>query len=217
MHKELSKPDSTEWHMTSLKALFQFAFKIMICNLNSYLNDAELSSVRLQNILPDLDEDETLINKAIESNVFAFIHGSILSNQRFYTEVGTNTGSKINLVQNEGHLLIFFSFLKRYFVERIHNLLTDFVYKMPDKIKELRNQTDESIKMAGQDDIGANYHQLSYGYGHFQANQALYNRQQSQLLYNRYPPNCLTSMAAAKNLCHVFEDFLNLVSQPSSR
>ena len=84
---------------------------------------------------------------------------------------------------------------------------------MPDKIKELRNQTDESIKMAGQDDLGSNYHQLGYGYGHFQANQGLYNRQQSQLLYNRYPPNCLTSMAASKNLCHVFEDFLNLVSQ----
>ena len=87
MHKELSKPDATEWHMTSLKALFQFAFQIMICNLNSNLNDAEFSSVRLQNILPELDDDETLINKAIESNVFAFINSSILSNQRFYTEV----------------------------------------------------------------------------------------------------------------------------------
>ena len=96
-------------------------------------------------------------------------------------------------------------------------MLTDFIYKMPDKIKELRNQTDESIKMAGQDDLAASYQLGGFnnygGYGHFQTNQALYNRQQSQFLFNsRYQTPCLGSMAASKNLCHVFEDFLNLVS-----
>ena len=91
MHKELTKADATEWHLNGLKALFQFAFQIMISNLNSYLNDAEFASVRLQNILPELDDDETLINKSIESNVFAFINNSILSNQRFYSEVKHNT------------------------------------------------------------------------------------------------------------------------------
>ena len=38
--------------------------------------------------------------------------------------------------------------LKKFFVERIHNLLTDFIYKMPEKIKEIRIKNEESFKYA---------------------------------------------------------------------
>ena len=62
------------------------------------------------------EEDDFLMEKSIEQRVFDFLRKSVVQNSKFYKE--------------------------KYFVERVHNLITDFIYKMPEKIKDMRNKNE---------------------------------------------------------------------------
>lgn len=86
---------------------------------------------------------------------------------------------------------------EKYFVERIHNLLTDFICKMPEKIKDLKRKSEEfkSLEEVAQQSnlsFQTDLHQTSL----FASNLSAYNQPQS-----RIPP--------VSN--HDFEELLNLV------
>jgi len=63
------------------------------------------------------DDDQRLIDSAIDKHVFTFLSSSLVKNSQFH--------------------------LEKYFVVRIHNLLTEFIYRMPEKIKDLKLRGEE--------------------------------------------------------------------------
>jgi hypothetical protein len=87
---------------------------------------------------------------------------------------------------------------EKFFVERVHNLITDFIYKLPEKIKDMRNKNEEVVKYAEESYTS----QPSTGYI---SNPYLQAYQQSM---HRPPAN-----VAHEITNHDFEDFLNLVSR----
>lgn len=115
------------------------------------------------------EEDDFLMEKSIEQRVFDFLRKSVVQNSKFYKE--------------------------KYFVERVHNLITDFIYKMPEKIKDMRNKNEELVKL--NEDI---YSQTSTNY----INSYLQG-------YNQQINLRVQSNASHEITNHEFEDFLNLI------
>ena len=124
--------------------------------------------------------------------------------------------------------------MQKYFVERIHNLVTDFIYKMPEKIKELRNRNQEVSRLV--EDSFANQTSMPSSGGAGGFGSSFYNYQASGPFYN-YPHGQqggfgshhqsqgqmfgggagikikVTPPAASGNENHDFEDFLNLIGE----
>jgi hypothetical protein len=75
----------------------------------------------------------------------------------------------------------------------MHNLITDFIYRMPDKIKDMRNR-NEDLQRLVEDSYSSQNPNLSSFYYSTYGNQSMY----------RQP--------AVANENHDFEDFLNMVS-----
>ncbi|ESP04618.1 hypothetical protein LOTGIDRAFT_237278 [Lottia gigantea] len=67
------------------------------------------------------EADEQLMDLAIDGQVFLFLKNSVLSVKEFFQE--------------------------EFYVRRIHGLITDFIYHMPLKVKELRNRGDETARI----------------------------------------------------------------------
>ena len=67
-------------------------------------------------------EEQRLLDLALEQRVFYFLSGSVLSHQRFYHE--------------------------KYLVECVHHLLTDFIFRLPEKIIDLKIRNEEFFKFA---------------------------------------------------------------------
>jgi hypothetical protein len=99
---------------------------------------------------------------------------------------------------------------KKYFVVRVHSMITDFIYKMPEKIKDLRNRNEEVSRLI--DDSYANQTAVGASNPYFQHGG---NLQGSLYHHNSFGAQQMLSAAnKAANLAnenHGFEDFLNLV------
>ncbi|XP_045195259.2 nuclear pore complex protein Nup205-like [Mercenaria mercenaria] len=67
------------------------------------------------------EEDEMFMDLAIEGQVFSFLHKSVVSVEKLHKE--------------------------EFHVRRLHGLLTDFIYYMPLKVKEIRNRGDETARI----------------------------------------------------------------------
>jgi len=75
----------------------------------------------IQGLAEYCEQDEMLIDQAIKERVFAFLATSVLSNDVFHKE--------------------------EFFLRQIHNSLADFIVQMPLKMKEIRNQGDETARI----------------------------------------------------------------------
>ena len=64
-----------------------------------------------------IEEDQRLIDSSVEKHVFAFMSSALLKHERFHQE--------------------------KFFVERVHNLMSEFIYRMPEKIKDLKLRNEE--------------------------------------------------------------------------
>jgi hypothetical protein len=96
--------------------------------------------------------------------------------------------------------------MQKYFVERIHNLMTEFIYRMPEKIKDLKLRNEEYFNRADEHvsqtvDMSAYFYNTMGSYSSYQHNY-IHHTQHHNPIQNRITP--LTSY-------HDFEDFLNLV------
>ncbi|KAL3882663.1 hypothetical protein ACJMK2_028981 [Sinanodonta woodiana] len=111
IHKELTS--DTPWAVPGLKAVAQFAWGLMLRQISQFPVAADVGD--------SCEEDEMLIDTAIDNQVFLFLHNSVLTAKDFH--------------QEEFHL------------RRLHGLLTDFIYHMPLKVKDIRNRGDEAARI----------------------------------------------------------------------
>ncbi|XP_046996965.1 nuclear pore complex protein Nup205 [Schistocerca americana] len=110
--RELTPSGGQVWQCTGLQALTQFAVSLSLATLRR----------APQNLQPFAfsEEDEILVDSAIELNVFDFLHQTFLINDSLYNEA--------------------------FYLQRLHTLITDFIMFMPFKVKELRNRADETAR-----------------------------------------------------------------------
>lgn len=122
-------------------------------------------------------------------------------------------------------------------MERIHNLITDFIYKMPEKIKELRNRNQEvsrlvedsfanQTSMPGSGNAGGgfgsfyNYPSSSSFYNYPQGGQqggggfgGSHYQSQGQMFGGGAGGIKIKVTPPGANENHDFEDFLNLIGE----
>ena len=62
---------------------------------NKYIdNDAALAHIQpLSSLLASLDEEDVLIDRAVEMHLFAFMRKTIVQNERFVKEVSSHTNT----------------------------------------------------------------------------------------------------------------------------
>ena len=118
VYRELAKTDYEEWTVPGLKAVLQFAFYVFLCALNG---ESESGDFPLGQVAAFV-EDQRLLDLSLEKRVFVFLSSGVVSHERFHSE--------------------------KYFVERVHNLLTDFIYRLPEKIIDLKIRNEEVFKFA---------------------------------------------------------------------
>ncbi len=110
--------------------------------------------------------------------MFTFLSASVVKNAQFHSE--------------------------KYFVERMHNLLTEFIYRMPEKIKDL--------KLRGEEYFGGGEASMMGGaYGGRDVKEANLMMMGGYAQQGGYHPvqNRLAKVESFRD----FEDFLNLVSK----
>ncbi|RZF40837.1 hypothetical protein LSTR_LSTR003347 [Laodelphax striatellus] len=100
------------WACPGLKALAQFAWGVSLATLRMAPPSLQQQSI--------VDEDDVLVDKAVDKGVFNFLNTTFLLNENIHKE--------------------------EFYVRRLHSLLTDFIVLMPLKVKELRNRADEAAK-----------------------------------------------------------------------
>ena len=125
-------------------------------------------------------------------------------------------------------------------VERVHGLITDFIYKMPEKIKDMRNKNDELFRHAEElysaqssaaaaaaaaaaSASAAAASNASFYNSYHNYTQQLHYQQQQQHQQHQYhlqqqqqqqlQASQLSAAAAPLNVNRDFEDFLNLVGE----
>lgn len=102
------------WECDELKSIVLFAFGLSMATLRQAPQSLQLNSSRI------IDQDEQLVDEAIQSQVFDFIHYVLLESELvFKTE---------------------------FFYRRIHVLITDFIDLMHSKVTELRARADETAR-----------------------------------------------------------------------
>uniref|UniRef100_T1JB70 Partial AB-hydrolase lipase domain-containing protein n=1 Tax=Strigamia maritima TaxID=126957 RepID=T1JB70_STRMM len=111
IHKELS--DANQWEQPQMKAVFQFAWAVSLRILSQQPN--------MQGFQQYFEEDEFILDQAVNNGVFNFLHTVLLANETFH--------------------------LEEFYVKRFHSLITDFIIHMPLKVKELRNHGDEMARI----------------------------------------------------------------------
>ncbi|CAL1531629.1 unnamed protein product, partial [Lymnaea stagnalis] len=112
IHRELLS--NTPWSTPGLKAAAQFSWAVLL-RQTSQFNVA--SGGRLNDNNDCFDDDERLIEQAMDANIFPFLRFSVIACSNFHTE--------------------------EFYLRRLHGLISDFIYQMPLKIKEIRNHADE--------------------------------------------------------------------------
>ncbi|KAG1652512.1 Nuclear pore complex protein Nup205 [Nymphon striatum] len=110
-HKELSS--LSKWQSPSLKAIIQLGWSVTLRTLSQY--------PYLQDINQYIEEDENIVDTAIENNVFSALMIGVIDTPNFHNE--------------------------EFYLKKIHGLITDFLILLPLKVKELRNRGDEAARI----------------------------------------------------------------------
>lgn len=108
--KELAFSASS-WKCDGLKSVALFGLGVCLACLRDLPQSQQQQSI---------DQEEDILEKAIEMKVFDFLNSTVLDNELFSTE--------------------------EYVIKRIHNLITDFICSKYSKVKELRVQADETAR-----------------------------------------------------------------------
>jgi len=103
--------DPTAWKNTGLQSACQLAWAVTLATFRS------LSSALCAPIQNQVDEDETILDAALEGKGLNFLS---------------------SLLQNKTHI-----YKEEFYLRRLHSLVTDLIVQMPLKIKDLRNKADE--------------------------------------------------------------------------
>ncbi|RNA32500.1 nuclear pore complex protein Nup205-like [Brachionus plicatilis] len=166
IYNELNKADNAQWSNLGIKSSLQFSFQIFISNLNYFMIENENQSYTqlLANNISGLEEDDNLIDKSIEQHVFSFFKNTIIQHERFHCE--------------------------KFVLVRVHNMVTDFIYRMPEKIKDMRNRNEDLQRLV----------EDSYS-----------NQSQSSFYYNAYSTQSINRQPAVAHDSHDFEDFLEMI------
>nr|CAD7434744.1 unnamed protein product [Timema monikensis] len=101
------------WECSGLQATTQLAWALALTTLR-------LSPSNLYTDRSVLEEDEMVVETAIDLKVFDFLHTVFLENKTIYKE--------------------------QFYLQRLHTLITDFLVLMPTKVKELRTRGDETAR-----------------------------------------------------------------------
>ncbi|CAG2061321.1 unnamed protein product, partial [Timema podura] len=101
------------WECLGLQATTQLAWALALTTLR-------LSPNNLYTDRNVLEEDEIIVETAIDLKVFDFLHTVFLENKTIYKE--------------------------QFYLQRLHTLITDFLVLMPNKVKELRTRGDETAR-----------------------------------------------------------------------
>ena len=113
--KELEDRTGRKWETPGLLSILQLAWSMALAGLRT-------GNVGVPHAASQLEEDEMLIDLALDNRVFHHIPALIFAGNSFFKE--------------------------EFYQRRLHLLLTDFVSLMPLKIKELRNRADDSARNA---------------------------------------------------------------------
>ncbi|XP_059166343.1 nuclear pore complex protein Nup205-like isoform X2 [Physella acuta] len=115
IHKELMS--DREWANPGLKAAVQFSWAVMLHQTSQF----SVANGGANGNSDCFEDDEKLIDNAIDKNLFTFLSLSVVSCPNFHSE--------------------------EFYLRRLHGLVSDFIYQMPLKIKELRNRGDETCRI----------------------------------------------------------------------
>nr|XP_054774519.1 nuclear pore complex protein Nup205-like [Lytechinus pictus] len=113
IHDLMTSEDEGQWKVKGIKGVMQLAWALTL------RNSAQLPE--LSRFQDQIEEDEILVDRALQTDVFSFINKSLIANKVFH--------------QNE------------FYIRRIHGLITDFIFQMPLKVKEIRNRGDEAGRL----------------------------------------------------------------------
>ncbi|CAG5133814.1 unnamed protein product [Candidula unifasciata] len=115
LHQELVSGQA--WANPGLKAAAQFSWAVMLRQTSQF----SVANGGQNGGSDCFEEDERLIDLALEANIFSFLSISVVSCPNFHSE--------------------------EFYFQRLHGLVSDFIYQMPLKIKELRNRGDEMSRI----------------------------------------------------------------------
>ncbi|XP_021914767.1 nuclear pore complex protein Nup205 isoform X2 [Zootermopsis nevadensis] len=101
------------WECSGLQGLVNLAWGLSLATLH-------LAPSNLHPEEGSIDDDDLLVDAAIDMKAFDFLHHTILENETVYKE--------------------------EFYIKRLHCLLTDFIVLMPLKLKDLRNRADETAR-----------------------------------------------------------------------
>lgn len=101
---------NNKWKTDGLKSVALFGLGVCLACLRDLPQGQQQS----------IDQEEDILEKAIEMRVFEFLNNTVLDNGLFSTE--------------------------EFVVKRLHNLITDFICSKYSKVKELRVQADETAR-----------------------------------------------------------------------
>lgn len=109
VHKRLTEGNA--WKDTGLQAASQLAWAITLASFRS-LSSGLCAPIQIQ-----VDEDEAILDTALDGKALNFLS---------------------NLLQTKQHI-----YKEEFYLRRLHSLITDLIVQMPLKIKDLRNKADE--------------------------------------------------------------------------
>ncbi|KAK3769775.1 hypothetical protein RRG08_046880 [Elysia crispata] len=115
IHAELTS--SLAWTNLGLKAAAQFAWGVLLRQLSHF----NVAAGGLNGSSDCFEDDERLIDLALEAKLFSFLSLSVVSCSNFHSE--------------------------EFFLRRLHGLITDFIHQFPLKTKELKNRGDEMSRL----------------------------------------------------------------------
>lgn len=105
---------SSQWECEGLRSLAMFSFGLSIATLRLAPHNIYSNTTKI------IDQDEILVDAAIQGKVFDFIHYTLLENDQIF---------KIE-----------------FYYRRIHFIFTDFIELMHSKVTELRARADETAR-----------------------------------------------------------------------
>lgn len=110
LHRELTH-NSVSWECEGLQALTFLAWGLVLATIRSHHSQPTQGM---------LDEDDSLINSAVNLGVFDFLQRTFLENATIFKE--------------------------EMYMRRLHSLVTDFIVFMPLKVKELRSRAEDAAR-----------------------------------------------------------------------
>uniref|UniRef100_A0A1E1X6K7 Putative nuclear pore complex protein n=1 Tax=Amblyomma aureolatum TaxID=187763 RepID=A0A1E1X6K7_9ACAR len=117
LHRELTTTPQQTWTLEPLLSIAQFAWALSLSALSQLPAAANLEP----DLAACLEEDERIVDTAIEAQVFTVLRQLVVRSPLLHRE--------------------------EFFLKKMHNLLADFITLMPLKLKDLRNQGDETARI----------------------------------------------------------------------